>query len=334
VNKSKPTNKLGQLFMIGFKGKNPSDEFLNFLTEEQIGGVILFEENCPNYDTIKQNIAKIKSCYRGRAPFIAVDQEGGRVSRIRGIPAEIRAASHYGSKNLIERFVEDYSHSTVYMESVGISMNMAPVADIFLNPENDCLRDRCFSDDYKQVAKFVEKSVEVARHNGLLCCLKHFPGLGAAKADPHEELAVADYNEALWTQREMVPFLAGVRKGAEMIMTTHMRVPQIDDKIVTASEKVINNLIRRKLGFEGPLITDSLEMKGAAELGEPGEKAVKAFNAGHDILLFGRDLEQTIGAYDYFEEACREGDVSESRIDTALQRISGIKLKLDSNVLQ
>jgi len=334
VNKTALANKLGQLFMFGFRGNSPSDSFLDFLKEEQIGGVILFEENCPNYDTIKQNIAKIKSCYRTRAPFVAVDQEGGRVSRIHGIPAEIHAASYYGSKKLIERFVEDYTHSAVYMESAGISLNLAPVADIYINPENNCLRDRCFSDDPKQVAAFVEKSVEVARHNGLLCCLKHFPGLGAVTDDPHEAIPEADYDEATWSVREKIPFLAGVRKGAEMIMTTHMCIPALDDKIVTESEKIVTSLIRKQLKFEGPVITDSLVMKGAFEMGDLGERAVKAFNAGHDILLFGQELEENIDAFDYFAEACLRGEVSESRIETALQRISGIKLKLDSNVLQ
>jgi len=334
MSDSKLSTKLGQLFMFGFKGKNPSDEFLDFLKEEQIGGVILFEENCPNYDTIKQNISRIKSCYRTKAPFIAVDQEGGRVSRIRGIPAEIHAASYYGSKNIVERFAEDYTHSALYMESVGISLNLAPVADIFLNSENNCLFDRCFSDDPQVVAKFVEKAVEVSRHSGLLSCLKHFPGLGAAENDPHDEIAVADYDEKLWNEREKIPFMAGLQKGAELIMTTHMRIPKLDDKIVTESEKIINKLLRTKLAFEGPVITDSLVMKGADNLGEPGEKAVKAFNAGHDILLFGQDLEENIEAFDKFEEACRREEVTEEHIETALQRISGIKLKLDSNVLQ
>ena len=327
-------NNIGQLFIIGFKGKDPSNEFLQFITEEQIGGVILFEENCSNYDTMKQNVDKVKKCYSNSAPFIAIDQEGGRVSRIRGVPAEYHAAAYYGSRNLIEQFAEDYTHSSVYMESIGISLNLAPVADIFLNPENSCLSDRCFSDDYKTVANFVGKSVEVARRSGLLCCLKHFPGLGAAESDPHKEVAEADYNETLWAQREMIPFAAGIDKGAEMIMTTHMRVPKIDDKIVTGSEKIINSLIRQQLGFDGPVITDSLEMEGAAELGELGERAVNAFKAGHDILLFGQETEKTLEAFDYFEEACKRGEIEESRIATALQRISGVKLKLDSNVMR
>lgn len=334
MNKPAPSSQLGQLFMIGFKGKSPSETFLDFLKEEQIGGVILFEENCSDYDTIKQNIRKIKNCYRGWTPFIAVDQEGGRVSRIRGIPAQIQAASYYGSKNLMEKFAEDYTHSAVYMESAGINLNLAPVADIFLNPKNICLQDRCFSDKPERVAAFVEKCVEIARHYGLLSCLKHFPGLGAAQSDPHNEVAVIHYNEVLWKKREMFPFLAGVQKGAEMIMTTHVRIPELDDKIVTESEKIISMLLRKKLEFEGPLITDSLIMKGAGELGEPGEKAVRAFNAGHDMLLFGQDLEENISAFDFFEEACHRGEVSESRIEEAFQRISGIKLKLDSRVLQ
>jgi beta-N-acetylhexosaminidase len=327
-------NKIGQLFIIGFEGTAPSEQFLSFLKDEQIGGVILFEENCPTYDTIKQNNARIKSCYHTKAPFVAIDQEGGKVSRIRGIPAEIHAASYYGSKNLLEKFIEDYTHSAVYMESAGISLNLAPVTDILLNPENNCLRDRCFSHDPKQVARFVEKSIDIARHNGLLSCLKHFPGLGAAEADPHSEVAVADYDEITWKERELIPLLAGVRKGAEFIMTTHMRVPKIDDKLVTESEKIISNLLRKQLRFEGPVITDSLIMKGCDSLGDLSEKAVKAFNAGHDILLFGQNLEDNITAFDRFEEACRRGEISESRIESALQRISGIKLKLDSNVLQ
>lgn len=334
MSKSSLIDRLGQLFMIGFEGQNPSKEFLNFITEEQIGGVILFEDNCPNYDTIKQNIVTIKSCYKKRPPFIAVDQEGGRISRIKGVPAEFHAPSYYGSLNALDRFAEDYAHSAVYMESAGISLNLAPVADILLNPDNECLFDRCFSNDSEIVTKFVEKSVEVARRSGLFSCLKHFPGLGAAKSDPHKEVAEADYDEILWEQREMLPFAAGIAKGAEIIMTTHMRLPKIDNTIVTGSERIIDSLLRDQLGFDGPVITDSLEMKGAAELGELGERAVKAFNAGHDILLFGQDTEQAIVAFDYFEEACKRGEVETTRIEAALQRISGIKLKLDSNVLQ
>jgi len=111
MSKSKLFEKLGQFFMIGFKGKEPSPEFLEFLSEEKIGGVILFEENCASYDVLKENINKIKASYRGMTPLIAVDQEGGRVCRIKGMPAEYHAPSYYASGNMLENFEEDYVHS-------------------------------------------------------------------------------------------------------------------------------------------------------------------------------------------------------------------------------
>lgn len=334
MSKSKLFEKLGQFFMIGFKGKEPSPEFLEFLSEEKIGGVILFEENCVSYDVLKENINKIEASYRGMTPLIAVDQEGGRVCRIKGIPAEYHSPSYYASGNMLEKFEEDYAHSALYMESAGISLNLAPVADIFLNEDNDCLRDRCFGNTAEEVSPFVEKSVEVSHRSGLLCCLKHFPGLGSADTDPHQAVPVVAIDEPTWIDREMIPFLSGVKKGADFVMTTHMRMPEIDDKIVTVSENVISKLLREQIGFEGPVITDALDMKGADELGEPGETAVKAFNAGHDIILFGQDFEECVEAFDHFVGACRDGEISEERIEAAQQRISGIKLKLDSIVLQ
>lgn len=334
MNNSKLFEKLGQFFMIGFKGKEPSPEFLEFLSEEKIGGVILFEENCTSYDVLKENISKIKASYRGMTPLIAVDQEGGRVCRIKGMPAEYQAPSYYASGNMLEKFEEDYAHSALYMESAGISLNLAPVADIFLDEDNDCLRDRCFGNTAEEVSAFVNKSIEVSHRSGLLCCLKHFPGLGSADTDPHLAVPVVAIDEPTWLSREMIPFMSGVEKGADFVMTTHMHMPQIDDKIVTGSEIVINKLLREQIGFEGPVITDALDMQGAAELGEPGERAVKAFSVGHDILVFGQDFEDTVEAFDHFVRACRDGEIPEERIKSAQQRISGIKLKLDSNVLQ
>jgi len=334
MSNTKLFEKLGEHFIIGFKGKEPSSEFLEFLSEEKIGGVILFEENCENYDVLKENISKIKASYRSMVPLIAVDQEGGRVCRIKGMPAEYHSPSYYVSGDMLEKFEEDYAHSALYMESAGISLNLAPVADIFLNEDNDCLRDRCYGNSPEEVSAFVEKSIEVSHRSGLLCCLKHFPGIGSADTDPHLAVPIVAIDESTWLNREMIPFMSGVKKGADFVMTTHMLMPEIDDKIVTISEKVINELLREKIGFEGPVITDALDMKGAYELGEPGARAVKAFSAGHDILLFGQEFEETVEAFDHFVRACRDGEIPEERIESAQQRISGFKLKLDSNVLQ
>ncbi len=325
--------QLGQLFIIGFPGGTPDKAFLNFITEEQIGGVILFADNCGTHLIARQNIETIRSCYSTHPPFIAIDQEGGRVSRLKGAPVEYRSALAYGKSGDIEHFVEEYSRAAVYMEALGINMNLAPVADIQIDPENSCIADRSFGTTPELVAKFVAASVTTSMNHGLISCLKHFPGFGAAKNDPHQKTAIADFDMYLWEQRERIPFVAGIEAGADMIMTTHMRIPKLDGQIVTASSRILQEMVRGGLGFDGPIITDDLCMGGATELGDPGERAVAAFNAGHDILLFGQNTDASMQAFDYFVDACKRGEIDSDRIRASLDRVAGLKFKLGRSAL-
>lgn len=327
-------NKIGQLFIVGFKGEKPSPAILDFIAETQIGGVILFADNCPTHQAAADNIQLIKAQYRSDIPLIAIDQEGGRVCRLKGAPAEYKSAKAYGDADDIERFAEEFSRSMVFMESIGINLNLAPVADLEINPENSCLKDRCFGDSPDVVARFVEKAVEIAAQSRMLSCLKHFPGLGAASIDPHTDSAEMEFEELIWQQREMIPFSAGVRRGVDLIMTTHVRLPSLDSSIVTASEKIINSLLRNSLAFDGPVITDDLSMGGASELGNLGDRAVAAFEAGHDILLLGQDFDATMEAYEHFANSVERGEISENRLRASLNRISGLKFKLESSVFQ
>ncbi|MFQ5499956.1 MAG: glycoside hydrolase family 3 N-terminal domain-containing protein [Candidatus Zixiibacteriota bacterium] len=325
--------RLGQLFILGFEGDKPSPTFLNFIREEQIGGVILFEPNCPTQQITRRNVDLILSACRV-APFIAVDQEGGRVCRIKGAPTEYRSASYYRQRGSVERFSEEYSRSAVSLEALGINLNLAPVADIFLHSGNSCLADRCFGVTPKEVTPFVRASVEVSAKAGLLCCLKHFPGLGAAVNDPHEETAVAGYTQLVWQQRERIPFQAGLEAGADMIMTTHMLLPELDDLSVTESTNIISTLIRKDLAFDGPVITDDLLMKGAEDYGSPGNRAIKAFLAGHDLLLFSQDSNAAMRAYDSFVDAVQREEIPADKVTRSLQRVAGLKCKLNSSVIR
>lgn len=326
-------NRLGQLFVLGFAGTEPSQEFLDFVGEEQIGGVILFEENCPTNSAARENICRIVERLE-TPPLVAIDQEGGRVCRLRGAPAEFKAAAEYGRNNSLEHFREDYRRSVVMMSSLGINLNLAPVADLHLNKKSKCLEGRCFGYDPAKVSEFIKASVTVAHSQGMLCCLKHFPGLGAASIDPHEATASAAYDRMLWQQRERLPFAAGVDAGADLIMSTHMIAEKLDKCIVTGSHEIITNLVRDDLNFDGPVITDDLSMKGADILGDYGQKTVTAFNAGHDLLMCCHNFEATIEAFEYFVGAVRAGEISKARIQVALDRVSGVKLKLGRPVLR
>jgi len=180
----------------------------------------------------------------------------------------------------------------------------------------------------------VQAAVRIAKQHRMLSCLKHFPGLGAARTDPHEAVAVADYDEIIWKQRERLPFAAGVNAGADLIMTTHLQLPQRDQMIVTGSRAIVSSWIRHEMLFDGPVMTDDLLMKGAAVLGDVGPRTVAAFNAGHDLLLFGKDYEAAITAYDYFVDAARRGEISTTRLRSALDRVAGMKFRLTRSLVQ
>ena len=325
--------EIGQLFVIGFSGDHPSEAFLNFISEEQIGGVILFAENCPTHACTWENIDRIRQALPERPPFIAVDQEGGTVCRVHGAPAEYRSAREYGRDDSTERFVEEYARAAVFLESLGFNLNLAPVADI-CSAGNDWLKERCFGDTPETVKEFVRASVETSHAAGLLCCVKHFPGVGASRLDPHEKTARADYDQIVWEQRERIPFAAAVEAGVDLVMTTHLHLPRIDETIVTGSQTVVRQMLRNGLAFDGPVITDDLTMAGAAVLGTVGERTVAAFRAGHDMLLFGQDLDAAAEAYECFVGTVRRGEIDEHRLRASLARVAGLKYKLEQSIVR
>ncbi|MBU0982308.1 MAG: hypothetical protein KKA42_00435 [candidate division Zixibacteria bacterium] len=326
-------NGIGRLFVLGFPGEIPPPPFLDFIAEERIGGVILFADNCPTHLHARENIERIRAAC-SHAPLIMVDQEGGRVCRLKGAPAEFPSAASYGHSNNLERFREDYRRALVLLDSLGIDLNLAPVADIRLNNNNACLKDRCFGSDPRKVAEFVGAAVSLSREVGMLSCLKHFPGLGAAEIDPHLRTTEVDFDSIVYQQREKIPFQVGVEKGADLIMTTHMHAPALDNVIVTGSKRVIQDFIRDGLGFDGPVITDDLLMKGADVLGEIGERTIKAFRAGHDYLLFGQDYERAMRAYDCFVESANRGEIPEADLQASFARVAGIRLKLGRSAVR
>ena len=321
-------SRIGQLFVLGFPSETPPSPFLDFIREEQIGGVILFEENCRTNEVAKENIRIVNSCFNDVPPLIAVDQEGGRVCRLRGAPAEYRAAADYGQRGALDHYREDYGRAAVLLASLGFNLNLAPVADLCLSAGSGVLDGRCFGDDPESVSQFVTASVRVAHQKGMLCCLKHFPGLGATENDPHEAAVKTIYDRMVWPQRDRIPFAAGVDAGADLVMTTHLIAPSLDQHLVTESPTIIREHLRHGLGFEGVVITDDLCMGGAEKMGDFGERAVKAFLAGHDLLLFCHNYEAVIEGFEYFAGAVAAGDISEERIWASLDRIAGIKLKL------
>ncbi|MFH1686437.1 MAG: glycoside hydrolase family 3 N-terminal domain-containing protein [bacterium] len=322
---------LGQLFIVGYQGIDPKTEFLDFVAELQLGGVILFGENCTDVDRLQQALHTLRRQVPTDRPLlVAIDQEGGRTCRLQEKRALLYSATSYAKRNDLEGFTQDYHRAAEYMLSLGVNLNLAPVADILLNPDNSCLAGRCYGKEPQQVANFVTRAVELMHRSHMLCCLKHFPGLGQATIDPHLAVAEAAYDLATWTERERIPFAAGIKAGADMVMTTHLKVPAIDQVIATGSSAVVNGLLRQDLGFDGVVITDEMAMLGADALGDMGARTVAALQAGHDIVLFGQNLANARRAYEAVSEAVSSRQLSPEVITRALDRVANLKQRLIS----
>ncbi len=323
--------QIGQLIITGFEGREPSGEFLDFFREENLGGVILFEDNCTPHSLAEDTLRQVQSLARGTA-FAAVDQEGGRVCRFRGVPVEYGAASDYGRANNISLYEEQFTRAAYYLSALGINLLLGPVADLDLKEDNTCLQGRTFGKSAAQVIPFIEKSIAVCKKSGLLSCLKHFPGLGDAHNDPHQKLATADYDFQTFINREGLAFLSGMESGADMVMTTHLLLPRIDSLPATQSEVIVRQILRGKLGFDGVVITDDILMLGAGDPKDAGDTALKAINSGHDIVLVGRNFAATRQIVSHLKEAYRTGKLGESKLRRSLNRISGVKSKIAQTV--
>ena len=328
MNRDELKKRIGSLIVTGWDTPEPSASFLAFAHSAAIGGVVLFAEQCTTSTLTRANLALLKR-QLSYPPLVAIDQEGGRVCRIKGRPAEYDAASEYGRTKDVERYIQEFSRAAMYLESIGVNLLLGPVADIFVNKRNSCLAGRCFGTDPGTVSLFVEQTIIQAHQAGLLCCLKHFPGLGDAQVDPHFGLAEADYKYGQWLKRERIPFADGVAKGADAVMTTHLRLTSFENEIVTGSQQIISSLLRQELDFDGVLITDDLTMEGAAELGNFGERTLKAFLAGHDLLLFGRNWRAAQEAYERLLLAFDTHEITPERLTQSLERLTSLRFKLD-----
>lgn len=323
------TEQIAELLIVSYRGDHPPKEFLQFLERHQVGGVIFFADNAPTRKQLSASLDAIRAMYDiDHPPILGIDQEGGRVSRLADEASQFKTASEYGFEHDTDAFIKDYQRVATYLAELGLNLNFAPVTDLALNPNNECLDGRCFSDDPDRAAELVAVSVQVAHRAGLLSCLKHFPGLGAAAIDPHYQATQADYDLELWRSRERIPIAAGLAAGADLVMTTHLKVPALDSEMATASARVIGELLRDDLEYDGPVVTDDLTMGGASPLGDYGARAVTALQAGHDLLLFGQDQAAPRKAIQAVEQAVRGGQLERNRIEQARRRVRNLKRHL------
>lgn len=297
------------------------------VTAHPVGGIVYFAQNLLDPEQTTTMLANVKQFYADAgnvAPFIAVDEEGGTVVRVADNEAfgaqDVGDASALGSAGDTEAAKRAAEQIADYLMPLGFNLDFAPVADVVDPLRSDTMGLRSFSSDAAVAADMVRAEVEGFRDKKMLCCAKHFPGIGAAAGDSHEgAITIEATNEELETV-DLVPFRAAIEAGVPMIMVGHVSLPNIvgDSTPAPLSSAVVQGMLRDSLGYTGIIVTDSLSMGAITDYYTPAEAAVAALKAGCDIPLMPERLDE---AYQGVLSAVQAGELTEERIDESLTRI-------------
>ncbi len=295
------------------------------LSQKAVGGLVYFSQNIKSEEQLTEMLANTKM-YSKYPIFLAVDEEGGEVSRVAesSIAVDnVGPMAEIGASGDTQKAYDAGNAMGAYLARFGFNLDFAPVADVLTNADNSVIGNRAFSSDGTVVASMVPSLVSGLEANKVSSCLKHFPGLGDAAEDTHDGMAVTERTLEEFQTVEFPAFKAGIDAGADFVMVSHVSAPALagDNTPASLSKEVIG-MLRNDLGFEGVIITDALDMKAITEYYTADEAAVKALQAGADMLLMPEDYE---AAYTGVLEAVQNGTLSEERINESLRRIYRIK---------
>ena len=329
--------RIGQVFMIGLPGTELDVATKTLIKEFHIGGVILFARNIKDPVQLGQLCRDLQSAALGyqQAPlFMAVDQEGGRVARLKEPFTIFPGNEALGESERPEASTREYAQVTAReMKMVGLNMNMAPVVDVRRGEAEKHLSGRMFSDDPQMVSRLARIVIQVFQKNRVMAVAKHFPGLGPAQIDPHFDLPRITLDEVEMEEVNLWPFRESIEEGVVAIMTSHAVYPGLDpDNPATLSHKVITQLLREKLGYDGLVITDDLEMGAIARYRGVARGAAEAFLAGADILLVCENQDNFKKAYGELRDRILNKEIPWERFMESYERINKIKKKYLSDM--
>lgn len=290
-----------------------------------VGGIVYFKKNIQSKEQLAEMITNTQS-YSRYPLFIAIDEEGGRVSRFAdsGLAARVDSAAKIGQTGDTANAYQAGVTIGTYMSELGFNLDFAPVADL-ANVENSVMEGRAYGADAATVSGFVTSMIQGLKDQNVTACMKHFPGLGSTTEDTHDGIAVSRRTAEEFRAEEFAVFKAGIETGVDMIMIGHMAAPSLvgDNTPSSLSSVIITDILRDELGFEGVIITDAMNMSAISEYYESDQVAITALKAGCDMVLMPDDFEQ---AYNGVLQAVKDGVISEERVNDSLRRVYRIKL--------
>lgn len=334
--------KIGQMIMIGFPGTEVDPKVLDEVNKGKVGSVLLFEKNIPRTNSFVA-LKKIIWTYQQASAiplFIAIDQEGGKVNRLKdkyGFPRSITAQEMGASKTLDSvRFYGEATAATLV--GLGINVNFAPVVDLASNPTNPVIvkSGRSFSANEDTVILMARTFIQTHRKLGVITVLKHFPGHGSSKDDTH--FGIADVTTT-WEDRELEPYAELINSGdVDAVMSAHIVNKKLDSEgnPGTLSSNILNGILRNKLNYHGVIFSDDMQMQAITKHYGLEEAIRLAVLAGIDIMTFSNNIlgseNRTVDkVHEVIKDYVKKGVISNERIDQSYKRIMKLKSKIGSD---
>lgn len=314
------------MFGVGFHTPTVPPE-IDSLLARGVSSVILFSRNVEYPAQVRDLCADLKN-RAGRPLMIGIDQEGGRVRRLRDGFTEIPSMRAVGKANDPQLAKDIGAVLARELRAVNIDLNFAPTIDVDTNPNNPVIADRSFSRSPELVSDLGCALIEGLQGNGVAACGKHFPGHGDTNVDSHKELPRMTHDMDRLNRIELLPFEAAIKCGVAMIMTAHVVFEPIDPKYPsTMSRDVMTGILRERMRFDGVIVSDDLEMKAIANHFNIEEVIIRCVNAGVDLLMICHNHKLQHQAIDLLTRAVVRGDVPEERLIESNRRLDAVMAK-------
>lgn len=334
ISKMTLKKKVGQLIHIGMRGKtaSPDSSVIKNIKKYHVGGVILFGVNFGTKEQIlllNENLQRASTLATGIPLFISTDQEGGRVIRVGPDAATQFPGAMALGQTSDDRLAYDAGFITGYeLRKIGIDMIFAPVLDINNNPENPVIGTRSFGSNANTVSLMGVSYMSGLQSSGSTAVIKHFPGHGDTHTDSHLDLPVINKTMAELESFELIPFQKAIKQDSEAVMSAHILFPSLDNKYpATLSKKIIKDLLKQKMGYDGLVISDAMEMHAISKKYGPGEAAVRAFEAGVDIILLTSESKIIQNIHEALLEGFQSGRLSTKNLDISINKQIMLKKK-------
>lgn len=319
-------DKIGQMIMIDYRDVTEiTVELENILTTYNPGGFILFKSNVASFNQTQRFLNDIKSASNIRT-IISIDQEGGRVQRL----DERVGFEHYPPMSEIGKTMDEAVAFELgvkmgaELKAIGVDMNMAPVLDIFSNPQNRVIADRAFGTNSEIVKKMAFAYADGLKKENIIAVGKHFPGHGDTLKDSHIDLPIIEKDLETLKQLELIPFIEAVNQKLPGLMVAHIAVPKItQDTLPSSLSKImIGDLLKNEIGYKGLIMPDSLKMKALVNYFKDEDIYLRCIDAGNDLLLMPQDIKE---AYEVIYRKVNDGVITMERIEQSVYKILSTK---------